>query len=318
MIYLLYGPDEFMRSEALAALRARVPAEVADLNITTLEGRKLKLETLANACEAMPFLAERRMVIVNDLLKHAKAGPERDELRNYLERVPPACDLIFVENEDVDRRSALFTYLKKVAQLQEFLPREGAELLRWLDERAKHLGVRLENVAAQRLVDYVGTSSRTLINELRKLASYVGSGGKITVAVVDLLVQDNQEQNLFAFIDDLSLRRRAAALRGLRALLDEGQAATYIMFMLARQVRILLTVRELAAQRLRAEDIATRLNQKPFVVRKAMEQARGFKPGVLEGIHDRLIELDRAIKTGRIQADVALELLVMEVCEHKT
>lgn len=314
MIYLFYGPDEFARSEALAALRVRIPAEVAEFNITSLEGRKLKLDALAVACEALPFLADRRLVIVTDALKHSKAGPERDELRAYLEQVPAGCDLVFVETDDIDRRSALYTFLKKTAQVQEFLPREGAELLRWLDERAKLLGVRLDRAAAQRLTDYVGPASRALINELHKLASYVGNGGRITAETVDLLVQDNQEQNLFAFIDDLSLRRRAAALRGLRALLAEGQAAAYILFMLARQVRILLAVRELATQRLRPEEIAARLGQKPFVVRKALEQARGFEAGALEALHDRLLELDQASKTGRMHADTGLEVLVLEVC----
>lgn len=314
MLYLFHGPDEFARSEALAVLRASLPADLADLNTTTLDGRKLRLDELISACEALPFLADRRLVIVTDVLKHIKAGKERDELRAYLERVPPTGDLVFVESEDFDKRSSLFTYLKKHARVQEFQPRTGSDLLHWVNERAERLDVRLDSAAAQHLVDYVGNDGRTLITELVKLASYVGRGGRITVGVVDLLVQDNHEQNLFAFIDNLSLRRRSLALHGVRSLLAEGQAATYILFMLARQVRILLGVQELNAQRLRSDDIAARLGQKPFVVRKALEQVRGYRPGELEALHDRLLELDHAIKTGRMQADVALEILVIEVC----
>jgi DNA polymerase-3 subunit delta len=314
MLYLFYGPDEFARSEAVAALRATLPPDLAALNSTTLEGRKLKLDALASACEALPFLAEKRLVIVNDALKHAKAGKDRDELRAYLERVPPTCDLLFVEHDDIDKRNALFTHLKKIAQVQEFQPRSGNELLRWLNERAQGLKVRLDKAAAQHLVDFVGNDGRALATELDKLASYVGRGGQITSAVVDLLVQDAQEQNLFAFIDALSMRQRGAALHGVRALLAEGQAATYIMFMLARQVRILLGVQQLAAQRMRADDIAAQLKQKPFVVRKALGQARNFRADELEALHDRLVEMDHAIKTGRIQADVALEVLVIEMC----
>src|SRR5262249_7561867 len=160
MIYLLYGPDEYARSEALAALRARIPVDLADLNVSVLDGRRLKLDTLVVACEAFPFLADQRLVIVNDLLKHQRAGKERDELRSYLERVPPTCDLIFVESEEFDKRSAVFTYLKKVGETREFLPKEGAKLLRWLSERAAHLGAKLDTLAAQRLVGSVGADSR--------------------------------------------------------------------------------------------------------------------------------------------------------------
>src|SRR5262245_14252186 len=314
MIYLLYGPDEYARSEALAALKADMPADLADLNLSLLDGKKLKLDALVAACEAFPFLADRRLVIVADLLKHQRAGKERDELRAYLDRVPPTCDLVFVESEDFDKRSAVFTYLKKAGDTREFQPKEGAELLRWLAERATHLGVKLDSTAAQRLVGYVGGDSRTLVNELGKLASYAGRGGRITADAVELLVQDGQEQNLFAFIDELSARRRGAALQSLRRLLDDGQAATYILFMVARQVRILLGVKELDGQRLRPDDIASRLGQRPFVVRKALEQSRGFSDAELTQLHDRMLELDHATKTGRMEAEAGLEVLVMELC----
>jgi DNA polymerase-3 subunit delta len=314
MIYLLYGPEEFIRSEALAALKAAIPPDLADLNMTTLDGRRLKLDALVAACEAFPFIAERRMVIVNDVLKHQKAGKERDQLRAYLERVPATCDLVFVESEDFDKRNALFTYLKKAATVREFLPKENADLIRWLGERAKLLDAKLDKAAAQRLVSFAGNEGRALVNELEKLASYAGRGGRITVDHVDLLVQDGQEQNLFAFIDELSTRRGGAALQSLRRLIEDGQAATYILFMIARQVRILLGVKELAAQHMRLDDIAAQLGQKPFVVRKALDQARGFSDAELARLHDHVLVLDHATKTGRVEAETGLEVLVAELC----
>jgi DNA polymerase-3 subunit delta len=254
------------------------------------------------------------MVIVNDVLKHQKAGKERDELRAYLERVPATCDLVFVESEDFDKRNALFTYLKKAATVREFLPKESADLIRWLGERAKLLDAKLDKAAAQRLVSFAGNEGRALVNELAKLASYAGRGGRITVDHVDLLVQDGHEQNLFAFIDELSARRPGAALQNLRRLIEDGQAATYILFMIARQVRILLGVKELAAQRMRPDDIAAQLGQKPFVVRKALDQARAFSDAELARLHDHVLELDHATKTGRVEAETGLEVLVVELC----
>jgi DNA polymerase-3 subunit delta len=63
MIYLLYGPDEFARSEALAALRAALPPGLAELNLSVLDGRRLKLDALIGACDAFPIIAERRLRI---------------------------------------------------------------------------------------------------------------------------------------------------------------------------------------------------------------------------------------------------------------
>ena len=318
MIALLYGPDEYARSEALAARKAQLPPDLVEVNVSQLDGRRLKFDTLVSACEALPFLADRRLVIVSDLLKHQKAGKERDELRAYLERVADSCELVFVENDDVDKRNGIFLYLKKINAAHEFLPLRGAELLRWVNERARAQRVKLQPNAAQRLVELVGEQGRALVNELEKLAAYVGTGGTITPAEVDLLVSDAQEQNLFAFVDDLSLRRRGPALRALRALLDDGQAGIYILTMIARQVRILLNVQELAVKRLRPEELASQLGLAPFLVRKAQEQVRGFAPNELVALHERLIEIDHATKTGRGDIEAALEVLVVEICTQKT
>ncbi|WP_298405891.1 DNA polymerase III subunit delta [uncultured Chloroflexus sp.] len=314
-IYLFYGPNELARSEAVAELRASLPAEVADLNISVLDGRKVTIEQLVAACEAHPFLADRRLVIVYDALKHSKAGKAREELRDYCERVPTTCDLVFVEQDEVDRRHLLFTYLSKRGTVREFPLLSGQELLRWIERRAKSLAATIEPTAAQRLVDLAGNDSRALANELAKLATYVGRGGTIDQAAVDRLVTDQQEQNLFTFIDDLGTRRLGAALRGARALIEDGQAPPYVLFMLARQIRILLHVRQLVAQRRRPDDIASELGLKPFVARKAAEQARNFTAAELVTAHDRLLELDHAIKTGKMQAETALELFVVEMCQ---
>ncbi|MFN3374574.1 MAG: DNA polymerase III subunit delta, partial [Chloroflexus sp.] len=143
-IYLFYGPNELARSEAVAELRASLPAGVADLNVSTLDGRKLTIEQLVAACEAHPFLADRRLVIVYDALKHSKAGKAREELRDYCERVPVTCDLVFVEQDEVDRRHLLFTYLSKRGAVREFPLLSGQELLRWIERRAKSLAATIE------------------------------------------------------------------------------------------------------------------------------------------------------------------------------
>lgn len=314
MIYLLYGSDELARSEALSAYKAAIPPDLADLNLTYLDGRKLKPDALATACEAIPFLADRRLVIVEDALKYLKSNDVREAIKAYLPRLPETTDLLFVEREDFDKRSALFSALKKLATVREFLPKEGADLQRWLKERAAQLDTRLSPAAGALLVEFVGSESRSLLNELRKLAAYVGQGGAIEPEQVRLLVQDSGESSVFAFVDALAGRQLGPALTLLRGLLDDGQAPTYLLFMIGRQVRMMLQVKPLVDARMRPDAIATELGQKPFVVRKAVEQAGRFQPQTLVQLHDRLVELDHWSKTGRIEAATALELLVAETC----
>jgi DNA polymerase-3 subunit delta len=251
---------------------------------------------------------------VEDALKNLKASDARDALRSYLPSVPATTDLVFAEREDVDKRSAIFTFIKQKGTLREFQPKQGADLQRWLQARAKQLDATLQPAAGALLVEWVGNDSRALLNELRKLATYVDLGGTIGPEHVRLLVQDMGESSVFAFVDALAARQLAPALALLRGLLDDGQAPQYLLFMIARQVRILLQVKELAEQRMRPDAMASTLKQAPFVVRKANEQAVRFDAKALLALHDRLVELDHWGKTGRIEAETALELLVAETC----
>lgn len=313
MIYVLYGPDEYLRSLRLKELINGIPEAAQSLNINRLDGKKFKLEAFTQACEAFPFLHDRRMVIVEDLLKHQKAGKERDELRGYLDRLPTWADVVFVENDEVDKRNALFNYVNKNGHVEEYTHPKETELIRWIGEQARLRNVSITNQATARLIALVGNNGRTLVNELDKLAAYVRIGGSIGTAEVDLLVSDDSEENLFAFIDALASRRKGVALSKLHHLIADGQAAQYIIFMVARQIRILLQVRELDGQRMRPNDIASKVGLRPgFLTDKAIEQARGFREGELDRLHNQIIRLDHQSKTGAIDVHAGLDLLVME------
>jgi DNA polymerase-3 subunit delta len=313
MIAIYFGPDEYMRSEAIKQLLATIPDAARSLNVVRLDGKRFKLEALMNACEAFPFLHDRRLVIVDDLLKHQKAGKERDELKTYLDKLPAWADVLFNENEEFDKRNAIFNHISKIGQVQEFLHPKETELIRWIGEQARARQVVIDNAATARLIALVGNNGRTLINELDKLANYVRPGGSINESVVQLMVADDTEQNLFTFIDEMAARRKGAALAKLRKLIADGQAPQYIIFMIARQIRILLQVRELDLARTRPNDIAAKVGLRPgFLTDKAIQQARGFRADELERLHERLLSLDHKSKTGGVDVLAGLDLLVME------
>ncbi len=313
MLYVLYGPDEYRRSEALHALLGEIPESARSLNVTTLDGKRFKLDTFIQACEAFPFLHDRRTVVVTDLLKHQKAGKERDELKSYLDRIPTWSDVVFMENEEFDKRNAIFNHISKIGQTKEFLHPKETELIRWIGDHARTLNVTIDNPATARLITLVGNNGRTIINELTKMATYVRPGGMITATIVDLLVSDDTEENMFAFVDALAARRKGLALAKLHNLLDDGQAPQYVIFMIARQLRILLQVQILDQQRTRSADIAATVGLRPgFLTDKAIEQARGFTSTELERLHAHLLKLDHQSKTGAVDVAAGLDLLVME------
>lgn len=103
-------------------------------------------------------------------------------------------------------------------------------------------------------------------------------------------------------------------MRSLQELLAGGANELYILTMIARQFRLILGAKDLADRGASEARLAQELHVPPFVARKLLSQARHFQADELETIHRRVLEMDRAIKTGRIEARLALELLVVETC----
>ncbi len=51
----------------------------------------------------------------------------------------------------------------------------------------------------------------------------------------------------------------------------------------------------------------------PFVVKKSYQQAQQFSFGELKKIYRKIFEVDYKIKTGQIESQMALELLIAEI-----
>jgi len=330
MFYVFHGPDELSRTETLARLKAQMgdPA-MAELNTTVLDGQSLTLGELQQACDALPFLSDRRLVIVKNYLirlggrgtsrSSGKDKGERDTLTalaDYLPTMPHTARLIFVEEETLPKTHPILQLAEKheAGKVYTFDGPGRGELTGWIIKRAEYRGATIEWAAAEALAIAVGDDLRLLDSELEKLVVYVGDSRPITIADVNLLVPYAGEANVFAMVDAIGRRDGRTALRLLHKLLDENAAPLYLLSMIVRQFRILIQVKELSAQGLAISTIARRAGLHPFVAEKAQRQAMNFSMGQLEAVYARLLETDLAIKTGRVQDVLALDTLVAALC----
>ena len=80
--------------------------------------------------------------------------------------------------------------------------------------------------------------------------------------------------------------------------------------MIARQFQLLIQVKELKAEGATPRDVAQALRLHPFPAGKLYHQATHFTGAQLEAVHRHLLDTDVAIKSGEIEPEVALDLLV--------
>jgi DNA polymerase-3 subunit delta len=115
---------------------------------------------------------------------------------------------------------------------------------------------------------------------------------------------------IFDAVDALGQRDGAKAARLIHNLLDHGNEPLYLFAMIVRQFRLLVQIKELAAEGLDPPTIAREIKLHAYPTGKLYTQARNFGLGQLEHVHRRLLDIDVQIKTGQIDAIVALDLLI--------
>lgn len=337
MLYLLHGADELTRSEELTKLKAKLgdPTTIS-LNTTVLDARKgFSLPALIQACDALPFMAKRRLVIVEEFWSRFEAreggrGKDRQirlssadentikELQDYLPRLPETTGLVFVESRSLQSSNPVFRLVRqqeKKAYVKEFSPPKEWELGAWVVKRMKAKGGSITAQAAEELARFIGNDLRQLDKELEKLWAYVNFQGTIRPSDVRNLVSATHTDSVFALVDAIGLRQREKAMRTLHELLAGGAAPPYLLNMIERQFRVLLQLKELQLRNATQAEMQSALGiGHSFIVEKGLRQAANFTVQALESIYQRLVEVEQQIKTGEIEDLLALDLLVVELC----
>ena len=323
MIYVFHGADEFSIEEALRDLRASVGSpEVREANTSVFEGAAVTPGELMAAACAVPFLADRRLVVVRGLLtrleRPGRGGDGNvqawDGLGSALLEIPATTDVAFVDvterRKGLQRSGPGLRAVGPEARVREFNVPQREQLQAWIRDRASALGAQVRPDAVARLAWLGGGNLRMLDQELSKLVLYA-DGRAVTPEDVDLMVSSAREENIFAAVDAVLERRPGTATRALYVLLEDGTGVSSIINLLARQVRLVLLARSLVESGLKDRgEIGSRIGlRQGFALDKTLRQARRFGTGYLAGIHRRLLEADLASKTGRMDDRLGLEIL---------
>lgn len=325
MFYIFHGEDEFSRAEEVQKLKAKMgDPDMLALNTALLDGRKVTFSELVQTCDTLPFLTERRLVIVEGLLtrltdkeggsgKRSKENSDfLEELKKYLPQMADTTRLIFLEDKSLGKRHPILTLAEKCPSgfVKEFTAPQKGSLHKWITQRVAHKkGAGVDPQAVTELAAFVGDDLRLLDQEIEKLVTFAGAGQTITRENVREMVTYSQEANIFDMVDALGKQDASAATRLFHDLLDkDGASPFYLLTMIVRQFRILLQLKELPHTA-----AASELKLHPFVVQKASNQARNFSAAQLREIYRRLLDIDHAVKTGQIDIVLALDLFIAQV-----
>jgi DNA polymerase III subunit delta len=319
--YVLHGPDNFSCRAQIHAMRAQMgDPSLAELNTSVIDGKNATAADVLSAAGAMPFLGDKRLVIVEGMLSWlarkgaGKAGKaQMDLLVEGLGQLPPHARVVFVESDTLTERHPVLKLAKTDPGGYHKLFDPPRDATRWIVNQAREeYQAEIEPRAAAALAALIEKDLRAADSELAKLAAYVDGERPINEADVALLTPYVAEADVFEMVDALGRRDGAAAARLLHRLLDNDDPLR-LFGMIVRQFRLLILAREYLNEGGVPGQMGAAIGVHPYVAEKLTRQVRAFSLDQLEMIYHFLLETDIGIKTGKVDDVLALDLLVAGV-----
>jgi len=330
LFYILYGKDDFSLQQKLEEIKKELDnQEMLAVNTSIFDDRQLSLSQLKDACSAVPFLCPYRLVIAKGLLGRfeLKSGSERRTTRSraklnsgleewmglaeYVRQMPSTTMLVLIDGE-IKANNRLLKSVASQAKVMVFAPVSDRNLSDWIQDRVKQGGGTISPGAIKLLVGLVGADLWTMSSEIDKLLAYC-SGQVITEDSVKQVTSYAREANIFSLVDAILEGRRNVAQQLLHRLLQEGASPSYVLAMITRQLRLIVIAKDLGPKLSRPENRNRLEPTSDYGLEKAVKQAKAYTLERIKKAYRKLLEADIAIKTGKYDSDLALDLLVVEL-----
>ncbi len=304
MVQVLTGSNAFLLRVELQQIIAHFVKKHSDLGLERINAGDASFDAILGSLQSLPFLVEKKLVVVNDISANKEAS---DKIEELLDNIAQGIDLIIFEPK-FDKRTQLYKVLKKRADLKEVNELDEFAVLDWLVIRAKDLGASLSKNEARYLVQRVGVNQMLLDNEIQKLALYDQT---ISRESINLLTEPNPQSTVFNLLDEAFAGRSKRALELYEDQRKQKVEPHAILAMITWQLHILALVK--TGEDKNGDEIAAQAKLNPFVVRKSSQIARRLGLSQIRKLVTDTLELDIRLKTTAINADDALKNYLVQL-----
>ncbi len=310
--YLFEGVEENIKTATLNALRkAILPEGLEELNETLLDAPAT--DAIIAACETLPFMADKRLVIVKEHPSLTGRSDADERLVAYIPQVPDSAVLVFLARGKADARKKLYTAIKKAGGIVTFAPLTDAELNAWIIKTFAALGKSVTPQTASLLSFTVGTDTALLRTEIEKLAALTGDEGAVTENDVHAIATRSMECTVFEMVDAVVAGQQGKAFGLLRDMLTTGSDRLGILAMLLRQFRLMQHIKIMQYEKVPAAEIKTRLGVAPFAAERCIRQAAGYSGGAVRQAVDICLQTEYKVKSGQMNQEGSLESAMLQI-----
>ncbi len=319
-LYAVCGGESFLRRQAITELSDRIlgPAD-RSLALAEYDGRSDTLEPadVLDDLRTLPFLVERKLVILRDADDFLKDSDHRADLEAYTEK-PCERSVFVLECKTLAANTRLYKRIAAAGEVIKCEPIKPYQVPAWLADRARTTyGKRLTQPAAAMLGDQIGPDLGMLDAELQKLTIYVNTRDRIDVGDVEALGGRCREEQVWGILSAIGAGERGKALALWEEVWQTDRAAIgRAIGGLAFTVRRLLAAKQAELAGAPLDDL-----RKLMMIwrddQRLQRELNAFSVDQVERMLCRLLEADVAAKTGGVSVQSSIEAFIVDMCQPR-
>lgn len=318
--YLLYGEEDYLRGYYFERMRKKLldgPAE--EFNYHRFSKETLDWNEVAAAVEAMPMMAERTLVEIDDVDLYKEPETAREQIIAILSDLPDYCCVVFlydtVEFSPDRRLKKLHTAVEQNVQLVEFRRQSAADIRAWVRRQAMAGGKDIDNAASDYLAFLTDNSLSAMQSELLKLTAYA-AGKLITKQDIDAVVEPTLTAVSFDISNAIVDGSYDRALGKLRELLAMQQEPILLLGAIATQMRRILCAKVLSENGKGGDSLMKLCGIGEYPARLTMGAARKLSSKFCTDAAELCLETDRQMKSSYDRPERLLELLLIRLSQE--
>ena len=317
MIIFLYGPDTYRSREKLNEIVEHYKKiHKSGLNLKFLDLKEKDFQDFKNEVQISSMFSERKLLVLKNAFENFDF---KKKFSAEIEKFVKSEEVILFYEEEI-KKDKFFQTLKKFSEYQEFQLLDGERLKNWVKKEFKKYQAKIDSAVLEKLIEFVGNDLWQMANEIKKLVAYKTGHNQITTVTklcpeieredVELLVKSKIETDIFKTIDAIAAKNKKRALKLLKAHLEKGDSPFYLFSMINFQFRNLLIIKDLMERNL---SLYRFTDLHPYTIKKTLALSERFRFPELKKIYQKIFQLDLDVKTGKIEPEMALDLLITEL-----
>ncbi|MGH4118860.1 DNA polymerase III subunit delta [Clostridium sp.] len=321
--YIFCGVDEKLIKNHVKFITDKVlDSEFIDLNYSKFDGSKTDFELIIDACETMPFMSNKKVVVVyrasflEDSVSKNSGDLKNNNftlLNDYLKNPSPHCVLIiyYVFSSDREKPSNKIKKLDKKVCVIKVDKLKGEVLQKKCRDLFSAASAKIGKSELTLFCSSVDNNMDIILNEIEKLVSFA-KGREITKGDILAMMPQKSENDIFNLVDYLSQKNTKRALDILNELIYKGEKIPFILYMIGRQFNILFHLKLGIEGGKTKDNLANELKLHPYICEKMISQSTKFTLNRLKRNIELCVKTEKTLKSSSTDSKINIEMFMIK------